>query len=92
MNGILIAMPAIAVIEKGIVIRMDIAPREHNPPHIHAERNEEASRFDFEGNDIDNKFPKQLARIVSDWIKDYRERLEANWKLSINGERPFRIE
>lgn len=77
----------------GIVIRMYFAPKEHNPPHIHAIfQGDEAVFRVADGEKLNGEFPAKQIKLVQAWIEIHREELMANWELCQNGEKPFRID
>ena len=77
----------------GIVIRMYFAPKEHNPPHIHAVYQGGEAVFDIsDGEKTSGEFPARQSKLVQAWIEIHREELIADWQLCQNGEHPFPIE
>jgi hypothetical protein len=77
----------------GIVIRMYYAPKEHNPPHIHAiYQGQEAVFGVADGETSAGDFPAKQSKLVQAWIEIHRDELIANWELCQNGEKPFAIE
>ena len=85
-------MPTLAMFF-GIVIRMYYAPKEHNPPHIHAiYQGNEAVFSVADGEMTVGNVPSKQARLVQAWIEIHREELVANWELCQNGEKPFPVE
>ena len=77
----------------GIVIRMYYAPKEHNPPHIHAlYQGEEAVIRIADGEITAGALSSKQARLVQAWIEIHRDELIANWELCQNGEKPFAVE
>lgn len=77
----------------GIIIRMYYAPKEHNPPHIHAVYQDKEAVFDIaDGTVATGDLPSKQSRLVQAWIEIHREELTANWELCQNGEPPFKIE
>jgi hypothetical protein len=77
----------------GIIIRMYYAPKEHNPPHIHAVYNGLEGVFEISSGDMTaGELPPKQQRLVEAWIEIHREELFANWELCQNGEPPFKIE
>jgi hypothetical protein len=77
----------------GIIIRMYFAPKEHNPPHIHAYYQDLKTIIDIETCEIlEGQLPPRQLRLVFAWIEIHKEELLANWKLCQNGEKPFAIE
>ncbi len=81
-------MPTISMFY-GIIIRMYYT--DHNPPHIHAYYNDKIAMFDFDGNIIEGVMDKKQCKLIQAWILLHKEELLANWNLSKNSERPFRI-
>jgi len=72
---------------------MYYAPKEHNPPHIHAVYNEwEAVLRISDGAVTTGEIPARQVRLVQAWVEIHREELLANWELCQNGEIPFKIE
>jgi hypothetical protein len=86
------AMPTISMFY-GIIISMYLKGKEHGPPHIHADYAEFAALFDIaEGSQIQGDLPRRQRRLVEAWIELHREELLADWRLSLNGDAPERIE
>ena len=85
-------MPTISMFF-GLVIRMFYSPKEHNPPHIHVEYQNEEAIIDFNENSvIKGSLSSRHLNLVKAWIEIHREELQANWRLCQNGEQPFKIE
>ena len=77
----------------GIVIRMYLGKKEHNPPHIHALYQNFKATFDIRTSErIDGDLPNDKGKLVSAWIILHRDELLANWDLAQNGELPFNVE
>ena len=81
-------MPTISMFY-GIIIRMYYV--DHNPPHLHAYYNNEMARFNLEGEIIEGELPKKQIKLIQAWIELHRQELEADWELSKNCEKPFKI-
>ena len=85
-------MPTISMFF-GIIIRMYYAPGEHPPPHFHAYYHEYKVVIDIKNCEvIEGNFPRKQERLVLAWAELHRDELLANWKLLMNGEKPFKIE
>ena len=85
-------MPTISMFF-GIIIRMYMGKKEHNPPHIHAIYQKSKAIFDIKtAEKTEGKFPKDKEKLVSAWMILHKDELFANWDLAQNGERPFSIE
>lgn len=68
----------------GIVIWMYYD--EHNPPHLHAERQGNWAVLDFHGNIIKGDLRSRTAlRLVRDWIDLHLNELEEDWDLAQAG-------
>jgi hypothetical protein len=85
-------MPTISMFF-GIIIRMYYAPKEHNPPHIHAYYQDFVSTINIhDGELIEGKMEPRQLRLIQAWIEIHRDELLADWELCLNGEKPFQIE
>ena len=77
----------------GIIIRMYYAPKEHNPPHIHAYYQDNKASFKIKDAElIEGDIPTRQIRMIQAWIEIHRDELIADWQLCQNGEKPFQIE
>ncbi len=85
-------MPTISMFY-GIIIRMYYAPGEHPPPHFHIYYGEYKATVDIQTCEItQGQLPKKQSRLVMAWAELHQEELIANWRLLMNGEKPFNIE
>lgn len=77
----------------GIIVRMYYAPKEHNPPHIHAYYQDYKSKININnGEFIEGQMPGRQLKLLQAWIEIHKDELIANWTLCQNGEKPFQIE
>jgi hypothetical protein len=77
----------------GIIIRMYYAPKEHNPPHIHAYYQDFKAVIDIQSCELmEGGLPPKQHRLVSAWIEIHKDELIADWELCQNGDKPFSIE
>jgi len=77
----------------GIVIRMYLGGKEHNPPHFHAYYQNFKGTFDIQSCEmIEGNIPKRQVKLIEAWSELHKEELVANWKLAQNGEPPFKID
>ncbi|UCG19231.1 MAG: DUF4160 domain-containing protein [Thiotrichales bacterium] len=85
-------MPTISMFY-GIVIRMFFYDTDkHHLPHIHAEYQDETAVYAIEtGELLAGGVPTQKHKIVVAWIAIHQEDLMADWKLAVNGQKPFPI-
>lgn len=81
-------MPTISMFY-GIIIRMYYI--DHNPPHFHAFYGKEMAKFNFDGELIEGNFPAKQIKLIQAWTEIHKKEIEANWELSKNSERPFKI-
>ena len=85
-------MPTISMFF-GIIIRMYYAPKEHQPPHVHAYYQDFKSVINIEDCvEMEGQIPPRQLRLILAWIEIHKEELLADWKLCQNGEKPFQIE
>jgi desulfoferrodoxin (superoxide reductase-like protein) len=83
-------MPVLSIFF-GLVIRMYY--RDHIPPHIHVEYQDEEALVDILTGEISKgSLSARHIRFVQAWIEIHREDLIANWKLCQNGEEPLKID
>ena len=65
----------------GIVIRMYLRQKEHNPPHIHAVYGEYIGLFSIlDGNMFEGDLPIKIQQIIKDFIIFYKEQLIEMWE------------
>jgi hypothetical protein len=77
----------------GIIIRMYLGKKEHNPPHFHAYYQEFKGTFNIEnGEQIEGNIPGKQKKLIAAWVELHKEELIADWNLAINNELPFKIE
>jgi len=85
-------MPTISMFY-GILIRMYLGKKEHNPPHIHAIYQNKKAVFDIKtGEKTDGNLPNDKEKLVSAWITLHKDELLADWELTQNGELPYNID
>ncbi|MGL4908281.1 MAG: DUF4160 domain-containing protein [Bacteroidales bacterium] len=85
-------MPTIAMFY-GILVRMYYAPKEHNPPHIHAFYQDQQVVVEITENKvIEGSFPLTQLRFLQSWVDIHKEELLANWNLCQNSEPLFKID
>lgn len=65
----------------GIIVKMYLRQKEHNPPHIHAVYGECIGIFSiFDGNMFEGDLPKKGQELVSHFIQYYQEELLNMWE------------
>jgi len=86
-------MPTISIFY-GIQIMMYFYDTgKHHVPHIHAEYQDDEAVFSIlDGEELSGSLPRKQKRLVQAWIEIYQESLLINWKLTVSGQEPHRIE
>ena len=65
----------------GIVIKMYLKQKEHNPPHIHAIYGEYVGMFTLsDGEMFEGDIPTNIQKMIKEFIFYYRDRLEIMWR------------
>ena len=65
----------------GIVIKMYLRQKEHNPPHIHAIYGEYVGMFSLaDGEMFEGDLPVNLQGLLQEFIDFYRDKLYAMWE------------
>ena len=65
----------------GIVVRMYLRQREHNPPHIHAVYGEYVGLFSLSDGDMfEGDIPIKVQKMIKEFIVYYKERLIKMWE------------
>lgn len=65
----------------GIVIKMYLRKKEHNPPHIHAIYGEYMGLFSLENGEMfEGDIPKKTQCMVQRFIEHYRDQLQKMWE------------
>ena len=68
----------------GIIIKMYLRQREHNPPHIHAIYGDYVGLFSIlDGNMFEGDLPMKIQSLVKTFINYYRERLIKMWETQV---------
>jgi len=77
----------------GIVIRMYLGKKEHNPPHFHAYYQGYKSVFDIRTCELsEGNIPGRQVKLIEAWAELHKDELLADWELTQNGETPFKID
>ena len=65
----------------GIIIRMYLMQKEHNPPHIHAIYGEDVAAIDIAtGEVLDGHLPPKALAMVQEWTEIHRKKLAKIWQ------------
>ena len=66
---------------RGIILRMYLRQKEHNPPHIHAQYGETVGLFSIENGEMfEGDLDKKMRSFVTNYILYYREQLVEMWE------------
>jgi hypothetical protein len=85
-------MPTISMFY-GILIRMFLGKKEHNPPHFHAYYQEFKGVFNIKACEmVEGNLPAKQIRLIIAWSELHKDELLADWELANNGEEPFSID
>lgn len=85
-------MPTISMFF-GIIIRMYLGKKEHNPPHFHAYYQDYKGIFNIDTcESTDGNIPLKQKKLIEAWAELHKEELLADWELAINNELPYKIE
>ncbi len=66
---------------RGVILRMYLRQKEHNPPHIHAQYGETVGLFSLENGEMfEGDLDKKMRSFVTNFIMHYREQLMEMWE------------
>jgi hypothetical protein len=83
-------MPIVSIFF-GIIIRINF--RDHAPPHIHAEYQNDEALFDIRTLEvIEGRLPRNARRFVKEWMRLHQEELMRNWELAVRLQPTFQIQ
>ena len=64
----------------------------HNPPHLHARYGRSKAMFRLsDARLLRGELPPLATKLVTEWMLQHRDDLEANWKLAVEGVQPEKI-
>lgn len=73
-------MPVISRFQ-GVIIKMYLRQKEHNPPHIHAIFGEYAGMFSLsDGEMFEGDIPKREQKLIKEFVNHYQDRLIMMWE------------
>lgn len=65
----------------GVVLRMYLRQKEHNPPHIHAVYGDYVGCFSMkDGEMFEGDMPQKVQQMIKEFILHYEERLMVMWE------------
>lgn len=66
---------------RGVILRMYLRQKEHNPPHIHAEYGRTVGLFSLENGEMfEGDLDKKMRGFVTNFILYYKEQLIEMWE------------
>lgn len=66
---------------KGVVIKMYLRQKEHNPPHIHAIFGDYAGMFSLDdGEMFEGDIPTKEQKLIKEFVEHYRDKLIKMWE------------
>ena len=66
---------------KGVILRMYLRQKEHNPPHIHAQYGETVGLFSIENGEMfEGDLEKKMRSFVTNFVLYYKEQLMEMWE------------
>ena len=86
-------MPVISMFYGIMILVFYFDNKKHNLPHIHAQYAEHEAIVGIDdGEVLEGSLPRSKIRLDQAWVEIHREDLLANWKLTVEGRQPFKIE
>ena len=75
----------------GITIRIN--PREHQPPHFHAQYADDNASIEIASGEIlAGRISQRSWRLVREWLELHRDEVRENWACAQSGQACFDIE
>lgn len=66
---------------KGVVIKMYLRQKEHNPPHIHAIFGEYAGMFSLDNGEMfEGDIPAKEQKLIQEFVDHYQDKLMRMWE------------
>jgi len=86
-------MPSLSMFY-GIIIYMYYKDNnQHNKPHIHAMYQDDEVIIEIpNGEVLEGKIPKPKMKLLTAWVELHQDELMADWKLALDGQKPYKIE
>ena len=86
-------MPSLSMFY-GIIIYMYYKNNnKHHKSHIHAMYQDDEVIIEIPNGEIlEGSIPKSKMKLLTAWIELHQDELVADWKLAVEGEKPYKIE
>ena len=65
---------------------------DHNPPHFHAEYQDDKVTIEIENGKVRGVMSERALRLVLEWLEIHRDEIKDAWNRAANGEAPGTIE
>lgn len=66
---------------------------QHHKLHIHAMYQDDEIIIEIPNDNIlESNMPKSKMKLISAWVELHQDELIANWKLAVEGQKPYKIE
>jgi hypothetical protein len=76
-----------------IVLMFYFDNKKHHLPHIHAQYAEHEAIIGIDdGAILEGNLPTSKMKLIQAWVEIHRDDLMADWKMSVEGQQPFKIE
>jgi hypothetical protein len=86
-------MPSLSMFYGIIIYMYYIDNKKHHKPHIHAIYQDDEVIVEIpNGETLEGKIPKSKMKLLSAWIELHQDELMADWKLAVDGQKPYKIE
>lgn len=73
-------------------IRIMIRFLDHNPPHFHAQYQQDKVIVEIQDGKVKGEMSERALRMVLEWLAMHREELLVAWQQAANGNEPTSIE
>jgi hypothetical protein len=86
-------MPTLSMFYEIIIYMYFFDNKEHKMPHIHANYGEYDAVISIqEGSVLKGNIPNNKLKLIKAWVEIRQEDLMADWKLTVAGQQPHKIE
>jgi len=86
-------MPSLSMFYGIIIYMYYMDNNKHHKPHIHAIYQDDEVIIEIPNGEIlEGNIPKSKMKLVSAWVELHKDELIADWKLAIEGQKPYKID
>lgn len=65
---------------------------DHNPPHFHAEYQNDKVTIEIENGKVKGEMSERALRLILEWLSIHRDEIKQAWNKAANGDDPGIIE